>query len=303
MGIDAGVQIEQDPSINDQEATQSLEIPPEILEQLRRETNPEQRQKALDQLFPDDRREQLLASASKDSAGRPVRSFRRIHYDKLLQLLEKGEQTALDYYPDLHAAIDQGSFQHLLRMVERAQGIDGDILTHFSIAEYLDRIFKNKVPDDELEALKQDLTYKIVLPFVEKYVPLPVLKDAHTGSFAQKFSTLLSMSVGGIVSYPLRPDRAYLELVLPDTAVIPHEPGRGVEGEKEVFTKQLNLRNITRVYTSNDKLYQDEITNPHTPIGSYYAKSHSSHQAVEDWRWDEKTRDYLPTTLLQQTSS
>ena len=127
------------------------------------------------------------------------------------------------------------------------------------------------------------------------------MKRVYTGSVGQKFSTFLSMSVGGVIStlssdrYPYQ--KVYCEIVKRD--IMPHESG--VPGEKEVFVKKLNLSDIAGVYVDDNKIFE-LIRNDITFSQGHFSKEHQavnrfSDDAIENWRWDVETADCLPNRL------
>lgn len=124
----------------------------------------------------------------------------------------------------------------------------------------------------------------------------------HTGSVHQKFSSTISLSVGGIISDHLRPSRVYVELVIPDEEVEVHP--EHVRGEKEVFVQRIKSEWISRVYVDSEQMRNELITDPNSNIGKFVIeKNVEVGQEVNRWRWDEPTENYLPKKLFQSENS
>ncbi len=274
-------------------ASFDVNISSEQINELKQAGQSEQSQTILDSLFTPERRKKLIDTASRDIKGRKVRYFRKMKYDKVLDLLETGEQTHLSYFDDVHAPVNEPKLRHLLSDFSRANHLDYNVSSGNAIADDIRNSLGKIIPAEELDQAIRNLTYDQLIPLLDKYLPDTFIKGVHTGSLGQVFSPYLSMSVGGIISLS---SRSYVELVMPDDQVVPHP--EGVKGEKEVFTRRIKRENIARVYTSNNTLYTDEVTNPETAIGNYYERIHIGREAIERWRWDEPTADYLPTALL-----
>ena len=111
------------------------------------------------------------------------------------------------------------------------------------------------------------------------------------------------MSVGGIIVDFLRENQVYVEMVIPDEFVElnPMVP----DIEKEVLTKQIRREWITRVYTDQERLYDEIILNPQTAIGAYRQQHPDIGilDAVDAWRTYEATENYLPVSLMEEMKS
>ncbi len=305
MSIDGGAPSDEMRKIAEAEATKKtstdvVEVTLATIDQLRATTNAEERQKLLDQLFPNERRERKIAGASKDSQDRPVKYFRKMQYDKLLKMLEQGQQTPVDYYEDINAPVDDEVFRYFLYQVA-GDNFNRRELRELSTPDLVTQLFKDKVPADELAKVLETTTYSTMLPFIDKYVPLSRIKELHAGGLSQRFSPLLSMSVGGVIKDKLSPNQIYLEMVMPDEKVIVHDLIEEFEPEKEVFTRSIDLQNVTRVYATTEALQREQVHNPDTAVGKHYNPTNHSSSATDLWRWDEKTEDYLPTSLRKKS--
>ncbi len=279
-----------------------INISPDTLAQLKQTEEREDRAEILQEIFPEARREEMLQMASEDSKGRKVKYYRFIRWDKFMKLLENKKLTAMDYF-NLDEKVDEKElfyffidYADFLKVLDRFE----EDYKALSWSELMSRVFPTLTPQ-ETQSFLNDLSFRNILPFVQKNVDPLYMRRRHTGSVGQKFSSLLSLSVGGITTDHLGKNTVYLEMVMPDDKITPHP--EGVEGEKEVFTDEINLYNVARVYDSV-QIWDDIIMNPDTIIGAYQAKidySKGSHSpAVEQWRWGERTNDYLPTSLAKQ---
>jgi hypothetical protein len=275
-----------------------VSISKELSGKLKVATNPEVQQEILDSIFTSNRRAKLLTNASEDIKGRKVRYFRKMGYDQMLSLLETGKQTYESYHKDLNQKVDDSNLALFLKdyLREKSNGVSKTPVFPESLTDLLKESFRGQAQDEELDKLTQNLTYARIVPFLDKYIPQATMKLAHTGMLHQEFSPYLSMSAGGVISPAISQGRVYVELVMPDSQIIPNEIG--VRGEKEVFTKLIERKNIARVYASSDKLWQDEIlAKPqYAQFAETYEKKHLLNQ-VEEWRWHEPTGDYLPVSF------
>jgi len=278
------------PSKPDVDPSLDILINPQKIAQLKDEHDPAKRQTILDAIFTPERRQRLIQSASVDIKGRKVRYFRKMSYEKLLQLLSEGKQTHLSYFENADGHVPLDILKHLIITYGWHNGQEY-IRTNEDILAEFKRVFSDVIPEAELEDVISNMTFARLIPLLDKYVPERYIKQVHTGSANQILSPYLSMSVGGVINQ-LR-SGVYVEIVMPDSEVVAHP--EGVEGEKEVLTRVIKVGDITRVYADPRTLYQDEIVNPDTPVGQ--TRGDSSSDNVERWRWDEKTVDYVPVAL------
>lgn len=248
--------------------------------------------------FPLSRRAEMIGNASKDRRGRSVIYYRYMPQKMLDKLLEDGMTDSVGHFDQPDTPISENHVKDVLM----------DWLKNYEIEYKLDVILeevhkKNPYLANELAFLVTQnlLTPRMLHPLLDENLDRKTLMNAHTGSMNQVLSPYLSMSVGGVITSHLPRNYVYVELVIPDEYVEPQVAG--FEGEKEVLTKQLRKEWITRVYTSTKQLWDEIITNPETPIGQYYERGRSSgdhpFDAIEKWRWEERTEDYLPVSLTR----
>lgn len=292
-------------------------------------------QELLNARFPLDRREQMLQQAPLDSKGRRVRYYRRMSYHFFLSMLEKGEQTAYDYfhphphknreYRNLDDQVDTEDLFHVLnRYTHHVYGYESDetYTTEAQVkratiggdsAELLavtQKLFPD-VSQAEIAATFTHATFATLLPFIAKHTPLEFQRRMHSGGYAQKFSSLLSVSVGGVIGLELDQTRSdgrnasvYVEFVLPQDQ--PVYISKGSKGEKELFVHQLPIAAVSRVFLSNQQIINEVLTDTTSPVGEYYARHFdeenvqhfsprlAAESVVQKWRWQEKNEDCWP---------
>ncbi|MBP6944503.1 hypothetical protein KBD61_01400 [Patescibacteria group bacterium] len=282
-------------------STHEAETPwQEAVSKLRSTESAEERQRILNTLFPLTHRKEMVNGASTDRKGRKVLYYRYIKWDKLFNLLERGKQMPMDYVKDPQAPLSAEDLYYLASFIKdyaieslHKRELRG---TKPSLEELLNIAFPHVSPEERARLIKP--TYAIVLPFIRKYVDQKYIGRRHTGSMLQRFSPFLGMSVGGPIS-PLFDERdVYIEMVIPDRVIIPHS--EGVQGEKEVFIEEIRREYISRVHASG-QLYEEAISNPSSMIGTYYAdhpdECRTPLEALDRWRWSEKTEDCLPAAV------
>lgn len=274
-----------------------FEIPQQQLTLLQSTQDQDSQQEILDMIFTDQRRENLLQSASVDRFGRKVRYFRFMPYELLFQFLEEVEQTAFSNKELARSQLKPENLRAYFLEYAGHNNISSHmlfLLQHARLPYLIRRVVGNTVKKDDLDRLTSNCTYRDAVLFIDKYVNAGYIRDRHRGS--SYLSPFISLSVGGITMDNLGSNYAYVELLIPDQRIVPNP--NGVPGEKEVLVRSITPADISRVYRSTKKLWKEEITNPLTPIGRYHSLS-SSRSPVEDWRWSEKTEDYLPVSLFR----
>jgi|GEM_PF-6089989 len=270
-----------------------------------------EKQKILNEIFPKERRDQMIADSSEDINGRGVRYYRYIKFPKLLGILKTGKLSAHDYF-NLQEAVDIKMLKDFLirhwSYLEENNHPDIDFeklieeeddLKKKSLADIFPETFPEANPQD-IEMVVANPNNQNILAFIEKYASEKFLKAIHTGSSMQCFSPYLSMSVGGIINDCVRDNRCvYLEIVVPNERIILHPETD--QGEKEVLIKEIKKENISRVFTDSEQLKQEVLEDISSAIGDFGSKHKlipCRGGLVEQWRWDEKTEDCLPVGLL-----
>ncbi len=278
-------------------------------QELRESKSIEERQNILNELFPLSRRQEMLRGASVDVKGRRVLYYRYMRWEKVFELLEKGEQTSMDYVQNPYARL---SDEDVLRLrtffidyaVDFLNEGEWEDFKNLSLEELIERIFTGVSREERTELIKEP-TYRIVLPFIRKRVAATYTRGRHTGSTLQRFSPFLGMSVGGPIRtlYGWNEAYAYVEMIVPDHKIIPHP--EGVQGEKEVFIERLDRAYISRIYT-DQQLWDEILESPDSMVGKYLANHRGEGcrtvlEALEQWRWHEKTQDCLPASVKANT--
>lgn len=274
-------------------------------QKLRESESIEERQNILNELFPLSRRQEMLRGASVDVKGRRVLYYRYMRWEKIFELLEKGEQTSMDYVENPHARL---SDEDVLRLqtffldyaVDFLHEGEWEDLKSLSLEELINGVFKDVSWKERAELIREP-TYEVVLPFIRKYVAAAYTRGRHTGSTLQRFSPFLGMSVGGPIRtlYGRNEVYAYVEMIVPDHKIIPHP--EGVQGEKEVFIERLDRAYISRIYT-DQQLWDEILESPDSMVGKYLANHRGEGcrtilEALEQWRWHEETEDCLPASV------
>lgn len=272
----------------------------------------EQKQKILNELFPLDRRERMIASASEDKRGRKVRYYRYIKFPKFLEILKNGKQSAADYSNPNEIAdkklfkdflVDFWSFGQELRHPETdLEDLfrEEDNLRKEDLREVMNAVFP-AVSQEEKDRVVANPTNENILVFIERYVDEGYIKRRHTGSVMQRFSPFLSMSVGGVINDSVleHDDYVYIETVIADEKIILHPETD--QGEKEVLVREIKKEDVSRVFIDFNQLKREVLGDKTSAIGDFISKNKISPYRgglVEQWRWDEKTSDCLPKSLL-----
>ena len=272
------------------------------------------RQNLLDQVFTPKRQQEMIKNASRDSKGRPVRYYRYTsinNFSKLLRDCEQNHYTNYHHPEDFDREPDLAELKYLLTRYadfSKNEDLSDEIsdLDKFSKEDFLQfvqALLPGHLTKTQLNDLSDNFTLRHTIDFLHRHFDHEFLMHNVTGGhILKKFSPYLSLSVGGIISDRVNPAEVYLEMIIPDDQI--QISGNAFadntfSGEKEVFTRQIKLDWISRVYADNDALYQDIITNPATQIGQYYDRKKTGLDAVEDWRWGEKTSDCLPVDVVR----
>ncbi len=287
-----------------------IDVSKEDLETLQNATTNEERRSVLERLFPEPRRGKMLEGASEDSKGRKVKYYRYMKWPMFYKLLENKKLTAIDHFPDLDEQVDHREFCYFVLdyYVHFLKTAGEDLEKEFNLFDELkvlplDQVLAKVFPladEQERRQLATNLNYRHILPFVKKYFDPAYVRRRHSGSATQKFSSNLSLSVGGIISDHLSKKSVYVEMVIPDRRITPHHDA--LQGEKEVFTEEIELYNVVRTYDS-EQIWTDIILNPDTEIGKLRSEIEEEgfrRSPVEKWRWDFPTNDYLPVSLAKK---
>ena len=256
-----------------------------------------EKQEILNQFFPQSRRQEMFTSSSRDIEGRPVCYYRKMNWHTLLKLLKIGELNALDHFPNPDEPADKTELKYFL--ARRLEGDERlDMIRNNDYATILEMTMPG-LSIEEKAVMLGEPTYRQLLPIFERHFDRRFMRSVHTGSVDQKFSSAISLSVGGIISDHLRPARVYVELIIPDEEVEVHP--EHVRGEKEVFVRRIKSEWISRVYVDPEQMRDELIADQNSNIGRFVTeKDLQNNREVERWRWDEPTENYLPKDLLSK---
>lgn len=252
-----------------------------------------------DKLFPMERREEMLKGASRDREGRPVVYYRYMPQAMLDKLVDQGDISALDHFDDPDEPLDERPLaQRLSSWLDDQEGPNSEAFhNYWDVKSALPELGeRNPGLAEGLGALATSgaFTPRELHPLLDKHFDRGVLKRIHTAGDDRKFSPFMSLSVGSIIRDKLREGQVYVEFVIPDEFV--EAQPEGIPVEKEVLARTLRRGWITRVYTTNEQLHDEIIANPETPVGKWYQRYPVD--AVDQWRTNEPTEDYLPEALL-----
>lgn len=262
-------------------------------------------QKLLNRVFTTERQEALLATASTDIKGRKVRYYRYIQYNKFKTLLEKGSLKATDYhveapYTEKNRELIKGFLVRYFRSTLK----DFDEIYNvykMTLEDLVYKTFGDTADPETLENifLSTDTSdWGAILEFIRENVDEVFMKKTHSGgtTAGQVMSDMLSISVGGPVQKSLLKGFVYLELIISDEKVIPY-PEVKFQGERELFTREIRIENISRVYATDMAINDEIIRNPHTAVGSFVTdplRENSRGGRVHVWRWDEPLENNVP---------
>lgn len=252
----------------------------------------------IDQLFSAKTREQKLSEQEEDVRGLKVRYFRKMSLEAFIKMIKIGYQDAASYADGESSVVSQDELKYFIINSFPFQKQETVEAKNPDLKDLIDEHFGKRIYE-RLEEL--GFSYVSVMDFATKYLDESYLKQRHTGSAMQKLSPFLSMSVGGVIStlssakYPYQ--SVYCEIVKHD--IVTHEDG--VNGEKEVFTKKLNMEDVIGAYVDDDKIFE-LIKNDDTFSQGNFYKEHKNEMRyaddmIEKWRWEVDTNDCLPKRL------
>ncbi len=284
----------------------SVEISPEEVAELK-ELSPRELQERLDQIFPQDRREQMIAQASEDPSGRKVRYYRSMTKDRFFQMLERGEDISKPEEISPKEVQEKliGLLESYASFLTTEHELDDDYeeqLWDACDTKDIDLILKHLIPNitaADKEALLACESLESVRDVIKDYLPNKFKQKVHGGSLFIEFTDYVSMSVGGIIK-TLNPGRnVYVEIIMDDQDVI--IPTNAAEGEKEVLAKSIKLDNISRVFATNEPLISELVEGEDSAIKQAVDASPIKPRHIGDpidaWRWGTRRNDYLPKSL------
>lgn len=283
----------------------AIEFSPEQVQELR-ELNPHELQDRLNEVFSQERREAMIAKASRDPKDRPVRYYRIISRKRFFTMLERGEDLSKPEKNDRDEL--KYRISHVLERYAgflKKHGELGDeleekmhnLMTTRDISTLLSWLFPS-MPTTDRTILIEASSLEDVRFVLSQYLPNALKQAIHGGSADFILTDYVSMSVGGVIRDMSFWETVYLEIVMDDSEVI--IPGYSCEGEKEVLTKSIKIGNVSRVAVSSrqcDQEYVESVdSNIHLAIDES-GKRRKIADPVEAWRWGTHRNDYLPVSL------
>gem|GEM_PF-3025544 len=272
------------------------------------ETLLEDRVKIVRELFPANRKEAMLAHASKDSKGRSVRYFRYMDYQELQALLTQGEITAADHP---HA---EKVFKEKRKEIQWALG-------HFLKKQGLLEKFEN-----DFKTLTENFTIENYRKFVQTKLPRVELFRLHISypgaDIFGGLTGLTSCSMGAPFMPPVEPTpkrpnpvgMAVIEMVIPDEEVYldPYFKEWALrEMEKEVMTRRLQKDWITTVYISERQFRDEFVRDPRSPLFPYFEPKIERFtddwivgpqpcDVLQEWKSAESIAEFIPIAKLPE---
>ncbi len=262
-------------------------------QQLDKITNPlstlEERIAATRQLFPEDRKREMVERADMDSKGRHVRYFRLVTYQELQTILAGKDVNGLDNPHIVESFTTQSEQikQYLLVFLKR-QGI----FEKFEL---------------EYNQLAADFTFENYRNFVRGVLPSKYLFRLHIGieggggSFTGA-TGLSSLSAGAPFQPPYFPGQGasnqvgqpVIEMSIPSDEVLLHPFGENLkEMEKEVNTRTIKLEWITDVYNGIDDFAVRFVKDPGTVLYPGYEEKAASGEIFTEHVTEDATEEYI----------
>ena len=286
------------------------------LEALRGTTDKEEQQMVVDALFTEERRMEKWDRAPRDASDRPVRYYRSMPVERFFQLLESGKQSRQDYdeaeqKQDPERAIIDVCVRYLEHMNQAEGRFDDDLYDRVTL---LDEALQLAFPEhaQHLRTAFHEKQFDVIRELFEQYIPKRLHHVIYGGGLGRQFTPFIALSVGGTIQPSIqdmgrRNGGVYIEAVIPTNRMSFRDSGEEFcEGEKEVFTKEIRLEDVTSVVI-NDVAYRERFVESSTSNISLFAKTLERHlrvyEAVERWRWDTRTEDYLPVDRINVGSN
>ncbi len=269
-----------------------------------KDTSIEERITLTKELFPEERKREILANADVDSKGRPVRYFRDMVIEELEAILNHKESSPLEN--------PLAGEQFLKKSIE----IKRD-LKYFLNKEGIYDQFK-----DDFEKLASDFTLDNYKKFVQRKLPRIKLFKLHIGSEGGggyiDITGLKSLSVGSPSQPPSRSDNKkespVIEFSIPSDEVYVHPLFKtmNIEMEKEVNTLDLKPEWIVDVYNGTQDFAERFIKDPKSVLYSEYQKKEEARHVIigyisenaiwdilQSWKHTESIADLIPVKKLE----
>ena len=258
------------------------------------------------ELFPEERKREILAEADKDIKGRPVRYFRWMSYEELGAILISSEANPIKNPEAEKDFLRKGKeMQYFLKKSLEEKGIYKEFETDF-------------------EKLCADFTLDNYRNFIQKRLPRATLLRMHRGSvggYGSDVTGLKSLSVGAPFVLPVDPFKGragtpVVEFSIPTERIFVSPSSDKLplqESEKEVNALELKPEWIVDVYNGTQDLSERFIKDPTSVLYPEYQKEkekdsliniydyvgeESMWDILNRWKHSEPTSDLVPTQKL-----
>jgi hypothetical protein len=255
-------------------------------------------QSMVDEVYSSDYQRRKLATASLDPSGRPVRYYRQVSLDILLNILKLGSETALTHHSEPYSIHDE-ALEAMANYVLRKRDVHAQLK---SVPESLYQIFSpmGKSAIDESFGVNGYATdWSKVLGFIETHLQPDELKAIHATAYNAcgiiRYSPYLSVCPGGPRIYPPPNTSTLLELVIPDDEVKINEMNKH-KLEREVLVRRIDASSISRIIFGEKTFRQLIVHNPESPVGNYIL-NHSdlpTYTAHANWLTQTPIGDTMP---------
>ena len=271
------------------------------------DTSLEERISLTHELFPENHKREMLASADIDSKGRPVRYFRYMSYEELGAILN-------------HA----GSLLENPKTAEIFQKNSKNIienLNHFLNDEKIFKLFES-----DFNILTKNVSLENYRKFIQCKLPRIKLFKLHLGFAGGHYSGitgLKSISVGAPFMPPCNPaetrpeDKEGLpavEFSIPAKNVLAHplfKLGVASEMEKEVNTIDLKPKWVIDIYNGTDDFAERFIKDPTSALNPqyeakkakdnyYYLSDGNIWDILQNWKREESIADLIPVNKMAE---
>ena len=261
-----------------------------ILQLTNKDTSREQRISLIKEMFPDERKREILTGADKDKKGRSVSYFRLLDNDELSAILTKKKITYKDN-PDLEKKFNKNLTSILYQARSILENIPENEHREKLIAE-LDAISANPILDDFVNFMQKRLARFDLFKF-----------HTFAGAGWCNTSGAISLSVGAPMMMPGGKEVA-AEMIIPNQEIYipPPSMGRLREMEKEVLTTELKSEWIVDIYIDPEDLVERFMTDHNKSILSVYKEKQPNKyilpgpmDVLQEWKKREGVADLVPS--------
>jgi len=279
---------------------------------LERLTNPntslEERILLTRQLFPEQRKAELIKQADMDSKDRPVRYFRLVTYEELKMILASMDSNST-------------SSQYLQESFNRQSDEIKKALRYFLESEGIYEEYRQ-----DFEGLESDFTLENYRNFVQGRLPRIILFKLHiSSSGGGRFSGLTgltSLSVGAPYQPPYDPSKErvrnqeglpVIEMVIPSGQIHVHPlfKSMNIEMEKEVDVTDIKPEWIVDIYHGAEDFADRFIKDPSSVLDqvykekiaddkflSEYISRNNIWDILQEWKRRESIAELIPREKL-----